>query len=85
MQLGVMGIGKVTLECGGKRSATPLSHLAVFLRSIRQYHHQSRRRRALLAAALYNVPPRLPNIVVNGHVLGLKSTWFMIVRSRAAR
>jgi hypothetical protein len=54
------------LECGGKRSATPLSQAAVILRSIRQHHPQPKRRRASLAAALHNVPPRLRDSFVNG-------------------
>ena len=53
----IKSIGHSHMECGGKRSATPLWLERLALRWIR-HKHKPKRRRASLAAALHNVPER---------------------------
>src|SRR5437868_4613382 len=53
----IKSIGHIHMECGGKRSATPLWLERLVLRWIR-HKHKPKRRRASLAAALDKVPER---------------------------
>src|SRR5438445_11201749 len=54
---GFMKSWSAGVECGGKRSATPLWLERLVLRWIR-HKHKPKRRRASLAAALHKVPDR---------------------------